>query len=346
MAWGRVPKGRLIAAAAIALAAGAAVVVTVLAVKRFSSDAFIESAPPPGLAEQFYPPQNWAWGELQVGDGPAQRYGVGAPDAVAKAEVLILPDYGESAETWFETVRDLEAAGATVWVLDGVGQGGSGRLTARRDLGELRSFEPDVAAAKAMIDLVIRPIPRRPLILLGQGVGALVAARAVETGAAPDALVLSAPACARATPAGALVMLGLGHVRAPGGEAWSRGGPDDFAARRTHDPWRGAVTHAWQLANPDLRMGGPSLDWEAALNDLRGAALGDQADLKLPTLVLATDHTGDCLAPPGAKRQTIAAAGEALELEAGPQRGAWLAAVKQAIAAAIQRADPAPGAKP
>lgn len=343
---GRVPKGRLIAAAAIALLVAAVVVATVLTVKRFSSDAFIESAPPPGLAERFYPPEGWAWGELQVGDGPVQRYGVGAPAVVAKADVLILPDYGESAETWFETARDLEAAGATVWVLDGVGQGGSGRLTAQRDLGELHSFAPDVAATKAMIDLVVRPVPGRPLILLGQGVGSLVAARAVETGAAPDALVLSAPACARATPAGTLVLIGLGSFRALGGAAWSRGGADDFAARRTHDPWRGAVTHAWQVANPDLRIGGPSLDWEAALNDLKGAALGDQADLKTPTLVLATDHTGDCLAPSGADRQTIAGADEALELEADPQRGAWLGAVKQAIAAAVQRADPTPGPKP
>jgi lysophospholipase len=340
-----VPTGRLIAAAAIALVAAGAVVVTVLAVARYSSEPFIESAPPPGLAERFYPPLGWAWGELQVGGGPAQRYGVGAPDAVAKADVLILPDYGESAETWFETARDLEAAGAAVWVLDGVGQGGSGRLTAQRDLGELQSFAPDVAATRAMIDLVIRPVPGRPLILLGQGVGALVAGRAAETGAAPAALVLSAPACTRATPAVALVVLGLGRFRAPGAEAWSRSSPDDFAVRRTHDRWRGAVTHAWQTANPDLRMGGPSLDWEAALNDLQGAALGDQADLKPPTLVLATP-TGDCLAPPGAEHHVIVGADAALELEADPQRGVWLAAVKHAIAAAIQRADPTPGPKP
>jgi lysophospholipase len=343
---GRVPKGRLIAAAAIALLMAGAVVATVLAVKRFSSDAFVESAPPPGLAERFYPPAGWAWGELQVGDSPVQRYGVGAPDIVTKADVLILPDYGESAETWFETARDLEAAGAAVWVLDAVGQGGSGRLTGRRDLGEARSFAPDVAATKAMIDLIIRPVPGRPLVLLGQGVGALVAARAVETGAAPDALVLSAPACAHATPAGTLVMIGLGRFRTPGGEAWSRGGPDDFATHRTHDPWRGAVTHAWQTANPDLRMGGPGLDWEAALNDLQGAALGDQADLRAPTLVLDAGQAGDCLSPPGADHRTIAGADQALELESDPQRDAWLASVEHAVAAAIQSADPAPGVKP
>ncbi len=93
---------------------------------------------------------------------------------------MILPDYGESAETWFETIRQLTAAGETVWVLEGVGEGGSGRLTGRRDLGELTSFDPDVAATDAMIDLVIRPTPQRPLLLLGEGVGAVVArARAV-----------------------------------------------------------------------------------------------------------------------------------------------------------------------
>ena len=64
-------------------------------------------------------------------------------------------------------------------------------------------------------------------------------------------------------------------------------------------------------------------------------------------VLLATDHTGDCLSPPGVDVQTITGAGEALELEADPQRGAWLAAVKRAIAAAVQRADPAPpGPKP
>src|SRR5262249_31672451 len=102
-----------------------------------SRDGFADSRPPPGLAERFYPPEDWAWGFLQVGDAPAQRYGVAAPPVTPRADVLILPDYGESAETWFETARDLTASGYVVWVLEGVGQGGSGRLTGHRDLGHV-----------------------------------------------------------------------------------------------------------------------------------------------------------------------------------------------------------------
>src|SRR5260221_3170734 len=128
---------------------------------------FAESRTPAGLAERFYPPEGWGWGFIQVGDAPVQRYGVAAPGVVARAHILILPDYGETAETWFETARDLNARGFAVWVLEGVGQGGSGRLVGQRDLGHVASFAPDVAAVKAMARVVIRPDARTPLIVLG-----------------------------------------------------------------------------------------------------------------------------------------------------------------------------------
>src|SRR5215472_13314829 len=46
-----------------------------------SREPFVESRVPPDLAERFYPPEGWAWGLVQLGDGPALRYGVAAPDA-------------------------------------------------------------------------------------------------------------------------------------------------------------------------------------------------------------------------------------------------------------------------
>ena len=309
---------------------------------RGDRDAFVESAPPPGLAERFHTPQAWAWGEIEVGEAPVQRYGVAPASGVAKAQVLILPDYGESAETWFETARDLSAAGDTVWVLEGVGQGGSGRLAARRDLGELTSFDTDVAATEAMIDLVIRPTAQRPLVLMGQGVGALVAARAVETGAAPAALILSAPDCRPAEPAGVLVFLGLGQFRAPGGDAWRRDAPDDAASRRTHDPFRGAVTHAWQLANPSLRLGGPTLDYEAALARLQGLTESDLVRLHAtPSLVIAP--TPSCLTSSGAQVNTIPTADPALELEDTPHRTRWLTAIERFTAETAAHTHPTPG---
>ena len=305
---------------------------------------FAESAPPPGLAERFATPPGWAWGEIEVGDAPVQRYGVAAATGVAKAQLLILPDYGESAETWFETIRDLAADGTTVWVLEGVGQGGSGRLSGRRDLGELQSFDTNVAATQAMIDLVVRPTAQRPLVLMGQGDGALVAARAVETGAAPAALVLSAPDCRFAPPAGALVFLGLGHLRAPGGDAWRRDAGGDFAAHRTHDAFRGAVTHAWQLANPSLRLGGPSLDYEAALATLQHRTASDLAKLRpTPTLVLQPDRAPRCLAPATAERQTIPGAAPAFELEDTSHRTPWLNALDHFLVQTAAHTHPTPG---
>ena len=305
-----------------------------------SRDPFADSRPPAGLAERFYPPENWAWGLIQVGDAPAQRYGVAAPAVTPRADVLILPGYGESAETWFETARDLGQSGYAVWVLEGVGQGGSGRLSGRRDMGDARSFDTDVAAARAMIETVIRPQPRRPLILLGEGVGGFVAARVVEAGARPAGLILSGASCGGGMPGGALAQFGLGGMRAPGGDVWRRDGPDDFASHRTHDPWRGAVTHAWQLLNPDLRLGGPSLEWRAALADLQARTVADAARVQVPTLVLAAGAPG-CLAPPGAAVQSIAGADPALELEDDTHRAPWLGALRQFVAAAAAKADPA-----
>ena len=339
----KLTRARLVGAGAVgaALALLAGMLLLAGPIGRDNRDGFADSSAPPGFPERFYPPENWAWGFVQIGDAPAQRYGVAAPPVVARADVLILPDYGESAETWFETARDLTASGYAVWVLEGVGQGGSGRLSGRRDLGHLKSFDTDVAAVRAAIDLLIRPTPRRPLILLGQGVGAQTAVRAVETGARPAALILSAPACGGGLAPSAMGLFSFGEVRATGGEGWRRAGPDDLGLHRTHDAWRGGVTHAWQLVNPDLRMGGPSLDWRAALQALEGAAQGDVAKVQAPTLVLEPSGALRCLSPPGATFQDIAGALPALELEDDAHRTPWLAAIRTLIAAAAAKADPA-----
>ena len=307
------------------------------------TDVFVESRPPPGLAERFYPPEGWAWGLIQVGKSPVQRYGVVGATGTPRAQVLILPDYGESAETWFETARNLNGAGFTVWVLDGVGQGGSARLTRHRDLGEVTSFDGDVAAVRAMIDLVIQPQPTVPLVILGEGQGAAIAARAAETGARPAALVLSSPRCRSGPPAGRwLRALGLGDQRAPGGSGWRRDGPDAFAAHRTHDRWRGAVGHLWQLANPDLRMGGPSEDWLVAADRLQTQTRADLGRIHAPTLVSAPAGSPACAAPPAATTLSLARADPALELEDDARRNAWLAAVEGFVTAHVGPPAPPP----
>lgn len=316
---------------------------------------FAESRTPPSVDVRFQPPAGWAWGYVKVGDDLVQRYGVSAPHGVARGQILILPGYGESAEGWFETARDLNDKGYVVWILERQGQGGSERATPWRDLGHVTSFAPDVTATRAMVKAVIRPPNggvggRDPFVILGAADGGLVALRALEEGVQADALVLSSPNFDIADPPrpkAELIRLArwarglkLGFVRYPGQTGWKREGPDGVAARLTHDPARGAVQQAWRLANPDLRMGAPSLAWYAAFYDAVDATGRDLKRVKTPVVLL--DAGQDAKALPAPQKAVCAAlprcvetryptARHALHLETDSVRGPWLEKVDQTL---------------
>ena len=309
---------------------------------------FAESRIPPSLAPRFWAPEGWSWGLVHVGEAPAQRYGVASTSGGRRASVLILTGYGESAEAWFETVGDLTARGYTVWVLERAGQGGSARYVSPRDLGHVPAFDDDIAATRALLRMIQGGAPETPVILLGHSVGGLIALRAVERGATVDGLVLSAPAFAageRADGPGAwLVKAGLGRVPAVWGAGWRRDGPDARAAGLTSDPSRGKVQSAWQLANPDLRMGGQSLGWLAAFGDASVAAEADLGAVGTPTLLLSAgaDRNADaaaqdrvCRALARCELQRLAGARHALYLERDAIRAPWLASLDGFIGARI-----------
>lgn len=316
---------------------------------------FADSRTPPSLGSRFYPPQGWAWGYVRSGEGLIQRYGVTAPPVAPRATILILTGYGESVEKWFETVSDLTAQGFSVWVLERQGQGGSERETPWRDVGHADSFEPDVAAVRALTNGVIRPGGDIPFVVLGHSEGGLVALRAAQEGVAMDGLVLSSPAFgltdlprprsdfARFTPA--MRTLRLGWIRTPDQAGWRRGAPDDFQSGLTHDPQRGKVQAAWMLANPDLRMGGRSLGWFAAFFDASEAAARDIRKGAVPTLMLDAGQDRTVSASPQTRlcglmldcRETrYAGAGHDLHMESDAVRRRWLAAIGDFTRARIE----------
>ena len=309
---------------------------------------FTDTRPPPGLATRFYPPHGWAWGLIRAGKAPPARYGVSAPAGRQRADVLILASYGEPAEVWFETAADLNARGDVVWVLEPTGQGGSGHYALPRDLVHAPSLAPDVEAVAAM---AVGFIGRRPLILIASPTAGPVAVRALERGLQPDGVVLVSPVLTPA-PGRALLMrsLGLGGVRAAGGSAWSRQGPDDRALGLTHDAERGRLRLAWQTANPDLRSGGPSWAWRAAFANLQArAADGSMQAVAAPVLVTAP--SGQARAAANLCRRlrhcmvrSFAGAGTALPLEADGIRRPWLDAVSRFIEARTGGFAPAPPA--
>jgi lysophospholipase len=313
---------------------------------------FAESRTPPALAARFHPPAGWAWGYVKVGEDLVQRYGVSAPQGAPRGQILILPGYGESAEGWFETARDLNDRGYTVWILERQGQGGSERAAPWRDLGHVSSFAPDVTATKAMVKAVIRPAHggvegRDPFVILGAGDGGLVALRALEEGLSADAAILSSPNFDLAAPPrakGELIRLArwartlkLGFVRYPGQMGWKRENQD---VSLTHDRARGEVQQAWRLANPDLRMGAPSLGWYAAFYDAVDATGRDLQRARTPVLML--DATEDvvtlsqpqsavCAALPRCIETRYPRARHALHLETDSVRGPWLDAVDETL---------------
>lgn len=315
---------------------------------------FAESRTPPSIAPRFYPPNGWAWGYVRVGDGPVQRYGVLAPPVAPRATVVILTGYSEPAEKWFETVRDLNAAGYTAWVLERQGQGGSERATPWRDLGHLDSFETDAAALRALVKVVIRPSGETPLVVLGHSDGALVALRALQAGLPTDGLMLSSPAFAlnnlphlptdpRQTTLWAS-RLKLGWLKAPGAPGWRRDGHDSVALGLTSDRLRGAVQQAWLTANPDLRMGAPSMGWMAAFYQAADRTQAEAARVQAPVLLLRGEKdrvapsppaTSACAAIVDCQSVTFPAGRHELHMESNAVREAWLVQIKAFVSARI-----------
>jgi lysophospholipase len=274
---------------------------------------------------------------------------VASPPRRPRADVLILTGYEEPAEAWFETVRTLTADGYVVWVLEPVGAGGSGRYGMPRDLRHATTLDPDVLAARAMAGQVIE---RRPLIVLASQSAAPTALRALESGLKAEGLILSSPtlrAEPEADPSRAELMrtVWLGGIRASG-EGWRREGPDDRALGLTHDAARGRVRLAWQTANPDLRLGGPSYDWNAAFALQQTAALGPGASrIAIPALVLAPDRglgpaSQLCHRLNHCTLQPFGPAGGALNLEVDEVRNAWISAVVAFIEPSIAGFSPPP----
>ena len=64
-----VQRTRLIVAVVLAVVAAAVIFAVIGAAGHDNRDAFADSRTPPDLAERFYPPENWAWGELQATGG-------------------------------------------------------------------------------------------------------------------------------------------------------------------------------------------------------------------------------------------------------------------------------------
>lgn len=306
------------------------------ACSRDAGAPLLDSRAPPSLGPRFFPPEGWGFGVLALPGAPPIRYGAVAPDVPPRADVVILPAYGESVEVYYETARDLTARGYAVWVLDAAGQGGSERFPGAVDLGRSNGFGVDAAALDGLLAQVVRPGAGRPVVVAASGSSALTALLAAEHGHAPlDGLFLWDPAFAPpadAARAAQMTRWRLGGLRADGGSAWVRP-TRDLGGRAT-------LPAAWQLADPDLRMGGPAWEWIAAEAEAQRETLdpGRKPSLRAPVLIQAVrDARVDRLCAGVPRCQVLEVPPEPLprHLAADAVRNAWLAALSGFVEARI-----------
>jgi len=254
-----------------------------------SNAPFTDTRMPPHLSRQFWAPDGWGWGVVQITDRPPLRYGVVTPPGMSAGQIIIMTGYGETAEGWFETARFLVDNDYSVWVLEAAGQGGSGRYGEPHDQGQAPDFTADIEGVRALSAKVIRPKATSPISLIASGTAAPAAIEALSQGLPAKALILSFPEDV-AVPAG--------------GGGWTR--PTNLSALNL----RQREQLGWMIANPDLRMGAPNRQWRTAWAQAQASAVSPVVRARLSGQVLVVSPTArplDCSGFRQCKTRQIAA---------------------------------------
>ena len=255
----------------------------------------MESAP--FFAEIARGPDGGAAWWLSTADGVRIRAAAwpAAAGVPAQGTLLLFPGRTEYVEKYGVTAADYAARGYAVVTVDWRGQGLATRDTPDQRLGhvgDFDEFQTDIAAVMALAKHLDLP---QPFYLLAHSMGGCIGLRALHNGLPVRAAAFSAPmwgveiaAWLRPiawTMALAGPPLGLGHRRTPGTEIETYVVTEPFAGNKlTTNPELYAHLRDQMLAQPGLRLGGPTLAW------LRAALLetGRLARLPAPALPAVT----------------------------------------------------------
>lgn len=231
-------------------------------------------------------PEGAISGAILTSDGAKLRFARWpAPPSNRRGTVCVFPGRIEFIEKYFEIVRELNARGFAVAVLDWRGQGLSNRMLRDPRKGHVADFAAYDTDVETFMREVVLPDCPPPLFALANSMGATVMLRAAAKGRYWfERMVLCAPmiglANLRFQPAlpalvRSLRLAGFGASYIPGG------GPDCSASGPflgnpvTSDPLRHARTAAVIEAEPALALGAPTVAWA-------DAAMQAMADLARP----------------------------------------------------------------
>jgi lysophospholipase len=215
-------------------------------------------------------PERAIAGTLRTPDGARLRFARFPPPPGRKGTVCLFPGRTEFIEKYFETVRDVQARGFAVAMLDWRGQGLSERRARHSLKGHVWDFAEYDTDLEAFMREVVLPDCPPPLFAIGHSMGSAILLRAVRRGRRWfDRVVLSAPMIELRHPrlqvARAVVqtmrVLGLRRLYIPGGSGRPVTALPFGGNPLTSDPVRYARTAAIVEAERSLALASPTVAW-------------------------------------------------------------------------------------
>jgi lysophospholipase len=258
-------------------------------------------------------PDGMIAGSLQVADGTRLRYALCPGPRIGRGTVCIFQGRGDFIERYFETVKELQARGYDVAILDWRGQGGSDRRLSDPHRALVRSFREYDRDLTAFMTEVVLPDCRPPFMALAHSTGANVVLRALKSRNWFERVVLSAPLIDIApvglprplvrAAARLMVLIGLSRLYLPGRPRRpmrAQDFPDNWV---TSDRTRFLRDCRTLEEAPQLGIGGPTFGWlNAAFGAMAELArYSPRTSLRAPVLIVAAGD--DRLASSEASRQ-------------------------------------------
>lgn len=258
-------------------------------------------------------PDGMVAGSIMAADGTVLRYATCPGPRVGRGTVCIFQGRGDFIERYFETIRDLQARGFDVAILDWRNQGGSDRRLSDPNRVHIRSFREYDMDLAAFMNEVVLPDCRPPFMALGHSTGAAVLLRALKRHTWFERAVLSAPLIDIA-PVGLprplvrfvsrlMTWMGLGKLYLPGRPRRPMAAAD-FEGNWVSSDRARYMRDCRTLADaPHLGIGGPTFGWlNAAFGAMAELARHSRSTtLRAPVLIIAAGD--DRLASSEASRQ-------------------------------------------
>lgn len=259
----------------------------------------------PDFEDRFLQPEGWRWHSF-VHNGRRLRFGSVFPkDTIPDAVVVCLPGLSEFGEKYFETARDCLRKNLAFWVLDWMGQGGSGRYFDDSQKRHSSGFQDDVEDLHALITGYVKhssvhpDVGRIPMAMLAHSMGGNIGLRYLKKYpetfecAAFTAPMFGLKLCEQLPkrlplPFSFVLQIFMPAHYAPGQSDWSPAmRPEHGVHALSSDPVRVKIHRQWFEAVPSLVVGGVTYGWiyQAVKSSARIVTKGFLQTIKTPCLI-------------------------------------------------------------